>query len=362
MRRGLRVVGVVVALLVVLLSLYTLRPIGLGERIPVAQVIALKGVLTLAMTAVGILLIAVGALLLARRRRRATIPDSPGAASRARPRPGAVVALVCGVVTALAGASHGLALADRGLGSDDVVASGDPAVPAAFTVLSLNTLGGASTADDVAEVAERTGADVLALPETPAPLAAEIEARLEELTGGAYSAWTSGSGPVGATSMVVSDALGPYEQVDSAGHGAFGRVHLRPTGDDDRQPVLVAAHPVPPVSGNMGDWRGENFALVGMCERAARPTVIAGDLNMTLDHDTLASVDSGSSSCRDAGVDAGIGGIATWPTSWPAWAGTVIDHVLVSGGLRGAAGEVMEVGGSDHRGVVVELVLGPGRD
>lgn len=359
MRRGLVRAGAVAAALVAVAALYTLRPVVLGERIPVAQVVALKGLLAAALVALGLVVALVGGvLLIARRTGKVDGADGgPGAMRPARGSRAVVVLLACGLVTALTGGAHGLALVDRGRSGDGVLAGDDPPSPEAFTVLTLNTLGGASSPVDVVDLAERTGADVLALPETPAPLAVEISGLLEERTGQGYSAWTEGTGPVASTSLVAADALGPYEQVSGYGQGDFGRVHLRPTGDDDRQPVLVAAHPVPPVSGNMSDWRAENLGLVGLCERAVRPTIIAGDLNMTLDHDTLSGVASGSGPCQDAGVDAGIGGIGTWPTSSPTWAGSVIDHVLVSGGLRGASGEVTEAGDSDHRAVVVELRL-----
>ncbi|MGC5617591.1 endonuclease/exonuclease/phosphatase family protein [Georgenia sp. Z1491] len=379
MRRGAGVAGAVAAVLLALASLYTLRPLWFSERMPVAQVLALKGTLAATLLVLGLLLVFAGRLVLLARQRRARVGgpgdhraddpveregsrDSRADRSRAPARPvrggaPAVVVLAGGVVAALAGVAHGVELLDRGVSGEGVTASDEPPTPERFTVLTLNTLGGAATPTDVVDHAVSVGADVLALPETSADLAEQIVRVLEERTGQGFTGYTEGTGAVGATSMVVADALGPYEQRTDAVTGGFGRVHLRPTGDDPDQPVLVAAHPIPPVAGNMAAWRAENRAIMGTCERAMRPTVIAGDLNMTLDHASLTGVAAAGGRCHDAGVDAGIGGLATWPASWPVWAGATIDHVLVAGGLRGTSGQVEEVGGSDHRAVAVELRL-----
>ncbi|MGC5629669.1 endonuclease/exonuclease/phosphatase family protein [Georgenia sp. Z1344] len=360
MRRGARVIAVVAAVLVALASLYSLRPLWLSERIPVAQVVALKGVLAAVLVGLGLAIaLAAGLVVHARSRRlRVNSADEPGARRRtARMTTAVTVVLVGGVVTALSGVAHGLALADRGTSGGLGPVSDDPPTADSFTVLTLNTLGGASSPSDVVAHAVATGADVLALPETPAELAVRISDGLEQRLGEGFTSYTDGSGPIGSTSLVVADALGPYEQLTGATTGGFGRVHLDPVSDDPDQPALVAAHPIPPVSGNMAAWRQENLAILGTCQRAARPTVIAGDLNMTLDHGTLVGIDDPGGRCHAAGVDAGIGGIATWPTSWPTWAGAAIDHVLVAGGLRGVSGTVDEVGGSDHRAVVVEVRL-----
>jgi endonuclease/exonuclease/phosphatase (EEP) superfamily protein YafD len=209
----------------------------------------------------------------------------------------------------------------------------------------------------VADLAVRSGSDVLAMPETTAELAGRVRDLIEAAEGGRFEVYSNGEGPTASTSMIVSADLGPYEQVAMGPTGGFGRVHLVPVGDDGRQPVLVAAHPPPPVRANMTEWRAENIGIVGLCQRATRPTVIAGDLNMTVDHSVLESIGDQMSVCRDAGIDAGIGGVGTWPSNVPAWAGTVIDHVLVTGGLRGDVGEVADIPGSDHRAVVVSLRL-----
>lgn len=395
MRRVLAGSSVIVAALIAGAALYSLWPLGLSDRTPVAQIIAVKGLLAVVLLVLGGVLAVVGAVFVRRRGRTrppahtaaaapvagtspvvAAPSGSTAASSRstahaaasatgadvaAEPRPrtrrSAVVVLGLGIVIALTGLSHGVALLDRGLFSGEVAASGEPAAPDAFTVLTLNTLGGSTGPEDVVDLAVRTGAAVLALPETDEALAARIEELIEEATGTGFETWTDGTGAIGSTSMLVSEDLGPYEQVAVGSTGGFGRVHLQPAGDDPDQPVLVAVHPLPPGGDNMADWRTENVWVVGMCERAGRPTVIAGDLNMTVDHRPLRQAARGDTRCRDAGLDVGIGGVGTWPTAWPAWAGSVIDHVLVAGGLYGVVGEVVDVGGSDHRAVVVELRL-----
>jgi endonuclease/exonuclease/phosphatase (EEP) superfamily protein YafD len=377
-------VGAGAVVLLALLALYSLHPLGLHGRFPVAQIIAFKGVLAFGLLAIGLLLggSAMAVLLLGSRRDRAAAQvtageadgrsgDGPNAATspdRApdpdpdlprfpiRRRASAVV-LAGAIAIAFAGSAHAVALLDRGMRSGEVTASGEAASSSDFTVLTENMARSRADAQAVADLAVRSGSDVLAMPETTAELAGRVRDLIEAAEGGRFEVYSNGEGPTASTSMIVSADLGPYEQVAMGPTGGFGRVHLVPVGDDGRQPVLVAAHPPPPVRANMTEWRAENIGIVGLCQRATRPTVIAGDLNMTVDHSVLESIGDQMSVCRDAGIDAGIGGVGTWPSNVPAWAGTVIDHVLVTGGLRGDVGEVADIPGSDHRAVVVSLRL-----
>ncbi|SJM61495.1 Xaa-Pro aminopeptidase [Actinomycetales bacterium JB111] len=403
-------VGAGAVVLLALVALYSLHPLGLHGRFPVAQIIAFKGVLAFGLLAIGLLLggSALAVLLLGSRRDRARATvgvgeaddsdDSDGTDGRVvgaddesvggtrvgrngavspdrasdqdpdqdqdavpprfpiRRRASAVV-LAGAIAIAFAGSAHAVSLLDRGMRSGEVTASGEAATSSDFTVMTVNMARSRADAQAVADLAVRTGSDVLAMPETTVELAGRVRDLIEASAGGQFEVYSNGEGPTASTSMIVSADLGPYEQVAMGPTGGFGRVHLVPIGDDGRQPVLVAAHPPPPVRANMTEWRAENIGIVGLCQRATRPTVIAGDLNMTVDHSVLESIGDQMSVCRDAGIDARIGGVGTWPSDVPAWAGTVIDHVLVTGGLRGDVGEVADIPGSDHRAVVVSLRL-----
>lgn len=81
--------------------------------------------------------------------------------------------------------------------------------------------------------------------------------------------------------------------------------------------------------------------------------MVAGDFNATLDHAVMRELGG----CADAAVQGGVGGLATWPTSTrTALFGATIDHVLVDAVTwRTRWAEVVQVAGSDHRALVVEL-------
>ncbi len=80
---------------------------------------------------------------------------------------------------------------------------------------------------------------------------------------------------------------------------------------------------------------------------------MVGDLNATLDNGPLRAALGG---CVPAarGWRALVG---TYPSGWPRWFGIQIDHVLVPAGTTTVDVGVHDVAGSDHRAVVVRLVL-----
>jgi endonuclease/exonuclease/phosphatase (EEP) superfamily protein YafD len=81
---------------------------------------------------------------------------------------------------------------------------------------------------------------------------------------------------------------------------------------------------------------------------------VAGDLNATLDHAEFRDATAG---CTDAASDVGEGLTGTWPSSAPRLLGVQIDHVLTAGGPRPREVEVVDVEGSDHRGVLARVGL-----
>ena len=92
----------------------------------------------------------------------------------------------------------------------------------------------------------------------------------------------------------------------------------------------------------------------------AGPTVVAGDLNATMDHAPMRELVGRG--FRDAATEAR----SRWQPTWPS-AGMVsrfgvtvppllaIDHVLVDEGLRAVATRSYPVPGTDHRALVATL-------
>jgi endonuclease/exonuclease/phosphatase (EEP) superfamily protein YafD len=118
-------------------------------------------------------------------------------------------------------------------------------------------------------------------------------------------------------------------------------------------PVLVAAHPLAPISrGAMATWRAETELVADLC--ASTPGVIvAGDLNSTLDHPGLRDLGP----CIDAARASGAGALGTWPASAPRFLAAPIDHVLVDGRAWRVVGfqVLSRTGGSDHRPILATL-------
>src|SRR3954451_20396616 len=84
--------------------------------------------------------------------------------------------------------------------------------------------------------------------------------------------------------------------------------------------------------------------------------ILAGDFNATLDHAELRRLLGRG--YRDAAEQAGSGLHMTWPAgkSLPP-AVLAIDHVLADRRVRVASARTVAIPGSDHRGVLAELVL-----
>lgn len=216
-----------------------------------------------------------------------------------------------------------------------------------LVVASWNTRGGVVGAEAIAQLALDERADALVLPETSAAVA-EAAARIVSAAGRPMTAGTaiepalSTSDP---TSVLIAASLGEYRQDAAAGTTpAIASGVWRPVAGDG--PMIVAAHPSPPLPWSMPFW---SVGLDWVAEQCAdAQAVVAGDLNATVDH-----FGAGLGDCRGAAPAAG-----TWPTGAPAALGAPIDHVLAGAAWRVETLRVIERlddAGSDHRPVVAEL-------
>lgn len=390
-------IAVGLSLCVLILSFPDLLP---GSRAttfqPLAQLVALRGPMAAGWVLVGIIL------------------GLTARARAARFKGGRRTTLVAVAVLAVAAVQVG-GLAQRGLGGstdtftmagaftkDDAFTDGS-AWDGTVTVYALNVLYSRADTTVLAEQIASSGADVVVLSEASAGYGAEVVALLAE-KGLQFTVHTAGtashsvtsvaptpsdaptpgpthrSGPTPAsladptattswqckqasgvydTTVLMSAALGDYEAQFVPGLGR-GAVRLTPAGEpsaDGRlRPTILGAHTFPPVSHFMNRWRSSVAGVVRQCQAGVIEPglILAGDLNATADHALLRDLGG----CADAGEQAGIGGLATWPTtSRTPLLGATIDHVLVDRQTWTAqAGAVMEVPGTDHRAVVVKLV------
>lgn len=227
-----------------------------------------------------------------------------------------------------------------------------------LTVVAWNTQGGAASPERIARFLLDSHADIVSLPEMGEVAVAEV-ARLMSLEGVQMNADTA-YGETGysdiPTSVLISDDLGEYRIDASAGSTPrLPSAVLRPV--DGEGPTIIAAHPMPPFPFSMGAWRSGLQWVADRCTDA--DTIVAGDLNATLDHLAGLGVDGGTvGECRDAARETGAAGVGSWPSSAPSWLAAPIDHVLVGSAWKVRGFEVVtsvDDAGSDHRPVVAVL-------
>lgn len=306
--------------------------LGLDQRTPFVQVVAFRPQLAAGLTVVA----ALGVL--------------GGWTRRAGGTGGLVVALALALVGVV-----GLGdVAARGVGSSaEVTTGGDGLV-----VLAVNTYNGAADADDLADVVRARNPDLISLPEARGDLRRRLASRLDDSQGGTGYRAYSADNPSDASGMTVfvRSSLGrPDVTVDREGKFPSIIVDLPSSAPGLASGLrFVAAHPQSPKPGDTSQWRRDVTDLSRWCDDG-RPTIVAGDMNATLDHQLFATSTAG---CTDAGEASGDGLVGTWPSWAPAILGAQIDHVLTSGGPRPTALEVVPVAGTDHRGVLARIEPG----
>jgi endonuclease/exonuclease/phosphatase (EEP) superfamily protein YafD len=120
----------------------------------------------------------------------------------------------------------------------------------------------------------------------------------------------------------------------------------------DREVVLYAVHTIPPVDEETARAnQAQHEELRRWLDAEPRPRVVVGDLDATPWSVGPRRLDA--SGYRS--VHLGAGHLATWPTVLGPL-GIIIDHVLLSQELVARAVGLVEVAGSDHRGLRVDVV------
>ena len=367
-----RAAGWAVVALIGILSLLILFPDLLGfvsdsARLsvvyPFAQLIALRSGLVVGF---GLMALVTGASALIRILRREGGRRTAAAA----------------LVLLIAAVGHAWVLCSRGLGNDEsspaAIApagsiSADPADwDGALTTFSFNTHYSEAHKVELAVAIRRAAAEVVVLPETSAEYGQAIADLLAQ-DGLRYTVFSAGDQKDAAdpTTVLVSAVIGDYEQAQAPAGAGHGTVLLRPAGEAElnghRRPTILGVHTHAPVPGSMEEWLASVEVVVGQCRGdgsdgdgsdGAGPApepglVVAGDFNATLDHAPMKDLGG----CADAGLEVGIGGVSTWPTSsHTTLLGSPIDHVLAdSTAWRARSASVLTLSGSDHRALVVEL-------
>ncbi|MPY40861.1 endonuclease/exonuclease/phosphatase family protein [Streptomyces phyllanthi] len=122
---------------------------------------------------------------------------------------------------------------------------------------------------------------------------------------------------------------------------------------------LQLAHPMPPLPGGLGTWRRELGRLRAYAAAGKdTPTILAGDFNASQDHAAFRRIlDTG---LRDGARLAGNARTPTWPARTTPAFGAQIDHVLVSRDFAARRARFLDLSGTDHRTLLVDLTLHQG--
>ncbi|MFC5065881.1 endonuclease/exonuclease/phosphatase family protein [Actinomycetospora atypica] len=217
-----------------------------------------------------------------------------------------------------------------------------------LTVMSLNVDRGGADVPALAALLRERRPDVLVLPEAGEPFRTRLAAQIPDLGYRSFSSVPPSEPDALGTTILAGPGLGDVRaRVVPA---RFPWLEL--TGGALGATRLVGVHVVSPVPALIDAWPGELDSLARWCAPGAGPAAVVGDLNATAD---LTAFRRGTAGCTDAGDEAGKGLLATWPVGLPRWLGAQLDHVLVGGGVGVDGFDVVEVPGTDHRGLVVTV-------
>lgn len=219
-------------------------------------------------------------------------------------------------------------------------------------VLQANLKVGGASPDALTQLVRDHHVDLLATEElTPAEEAALIDAGLSTVLPHRYAAPLPGGG--GGLGVWSRFPLTETQNVPGYSAGVLIARVLVPGSPL----TFVALHLSPPYKQPFEIWRHEIASLRGTLAGLSNdaPVIAAGDFNATIDHVQFRDLLTGG--YRDAAGAAGAGYLPTYPDD--RWWGPVIgiDHVLIRGGLAAKSADTFSVPGSDHRALLVHLVM-----
>jgi hypothetical protein len=219
-------------------------------------------------------------------------------------------------------------------------------------VATVSLLRGEVPADVVTDLVTRYDVDVLSVSELAPPADALLrKAGLDRLLPHAHlllappGTTPSGSGGIWSRRPFTARAVVP-------GTWRQPVVRLATAAGEVEVTAVHAKAPVwPPAA--VRAWTADLAALPAPDDEVLR--VLAGDFNATPDHAAFRAVLAHG--YRDAAAAVGRGRIWTWGPLALRRPRLTIDHVLVDPRIGVARVQVVAVGGSDHRSVVVDLDL-----
>jgi endonuclease/exonuclease/phosphatase (EEP) superfamily protein YafD len=221
------------------------------------------------------------------------------------------------------------------------------------TVMALNV--GSSGVDSTVLLKEALTrkADILALPELGPPglealeaagIAADFPYRSVDVDWAGVGSAIFSRFPLQASGRVPDSAFYQSTGVVTV-PGAAGAIRL------------AAIHVDSPRPGRIPGWRQELRQLGGLRQDVPGPasTILLGDFNASYDHREFRELLA--TGLTDAAQAAGQGMTPTWPAGSRVPLFVALDHVLVTADIGIRSFATVAVPGTDHAGVIAELVL-----
>ncbi|WP_246097993.1 endonuclease/exonuclease/phosphatase family protein [Rhodococcus spelaei] len=222
-----------------------------------------------------------------------------------------------------------------------------------LTVMQANVYFGNSDMEGIVAQVKSRNVDILTVNElTPEAVPRLGEVGLDEVLPFRYLRPTELGGGTGIWSRHPISG-----QTEHMGF-VMNMVSVRVIPPGQRPFVVVAAHPLPPVPrAQTGIWAREMVQVKDILQRLyqdAEPVIVGADFNSTYDNAQFRELLGDG--YRDAAEQSGAGALRTYPADrwWPPV--LAIDHVLVAGATATSAG-VVDLPGSDHRGVVATVAV-----
>ncbi len=171
-----------------------------------------------------------------------------------------------------------------------------------------------------------------------------------------YHLATTNCGGVGLWSKYPLDNARVQFFISSFNTNKRPRISASVCLPDGKKVALILVHPPVPV-GQLKNFKARNEEFKTIAEQARslpRPCFLIGDLNCSPwspYFDELAQQANLKDSAR------GFGLAPTWPDIFPLRPMIPIDHCLVSSGIKVQKRSVLDSAGSDHRPVLLDLLL-----
>jgi endonuclease/exonuclease/phosphatase (EEP) superfamily protein YafD len=233
----------------------------------------------------------------------------------------------------------------------DLVRSPRP-VPAGrpVRVLLLNVLSSNARFDDVRRLIADTNPDIIALSEIRQNWLDELAPALSAYPHRNEHPRIDNFG----LALYARDALGPLTGgVEYA--GAFPSIVATVGADPTTAFGIVLTHPMPPMTGEYQRLLDEQLVAVGVRARALAPrSIILGDFNSTPWSRPFRRITEASGFCDSR---AGFGLQTSWVPEISRIMQIPIDHALVSCNIGVRDHRIERDVGSDHRPVIIDLVL-----